>query len=350
MEPTARALLDRVVTAGRDKSLTYLAGLTPPSAELYPMARGFRAMIGDEYGELFLDFSCGEHLLFGHRNPEIFNTLCAQVNENTWRPYGCYQDRRLADYAEMLSTRFPEKDGAPLKVFFVTSPYEARVVAAQLALGPPSAGSYFVSLLDHLGELRGGGEIQDEVHRARAQQLKIVADEMVTGFGRTGTFCLYEQYFLNPDIIMLDGGTAGIPLCAVLASHTLFDNPSFATLTTHIQANPTPLACAAGVRTMEQLTSEVIQYASAMGGILAAELATVCAQFPDIIAGICGVGLIRTLHLTQPHRAAQFRICCRQAGLLITPGLRLVPPLIVSSEQIKTACDAVAAACIDMAD
>lgn len=349
LDQKARELVSQVVAAGREKSLTYLAGTTPQT-DFYPLARGFGAIINDEYGEQFVDFACGEQLLFGHRNPEIFTMIYVQMQSHTWQGgYGWYQDRLMADYAEALSTRFsPDKDGNPLQVFFVASPYEARMAAAQIAIHPPCGGGYFLSLMDATGVVREGGEVQDEVHRARAQGLKIIADEVVTGFGRTGTFCFYEQYFVDPDIIVLSAGTGGIPLSAVLAPRALFEGPSFVGLTQHIPAHPNSLACAAGVKTMLQLTPECIRNVSDMGAVLGLELRSACEQFGDVLAGVVGTGLIQTIRLVQPARGPLFRECCRNAGLLITPGLRLCPPLTVTEHQIKTAADAIAAACIDM--
>jgi acetylornithine/succinyldiaminopimelate/putrescine aminotransferase len=312
------------------------------------------ADVYDEYGEVFLDFGIGTQLLFGHRDPKIEERILVQMQHHTWQgDYGQYQDRLVSNFAEALSNRFPADQGTPKQVCFTSSTYEARLVAANLCytdLSTPTGGAYFLTLLDREGNLREGGEVQDEVHKARAQGLKIVADEVDTGWGRTGTFCLYEQYFTQPDVVVLgSAGMAGLPGAAVVAGRHMFEGPGFAALPQHgIELKPNPLAAAAGTTILERLTPDLIKEVQSLGLILATDLRSVCEQFAHILTGSSGAGLVRTIKLAAPSRAAEFRVCCRRAGLLIQPNLRLAPPLTVTEKQVRGAVDAIAAACIEM--
>ena len=347
---TARDLLEAVFSEGRERGLTYLAGL-PEDAELFPMDRGQGTTITDEYGEQYLDFSCGDHLLFGHLDPAIGQRILVQLQHHTYQgPYGAYQERLVSEYAQALSGWFPPgKDEEPRQVMFTSSVYEARMAAAHICVDPPSKGSYFLSLLDVEGHPRDGGEVQDEVHRARAQGLRIVADELDTGFGITGTFCLYEQYSVNPDVVLMGrAGCAGLSQTAVIAPRSYFQTPAAANLFDHIAPSPCPLACAAGAATLDRLNPDVIQRIANFGELFASELGSVCGQFDHVLTGTVGVGLVRTIRLNAPSQRARFRQACREAGLLIKPNLRLVPPLTVTDQQVKVAVDAIAAACIGM--
>jgi len=349
MDQSAKNLLDIHFATGRTKCLTYLAGLSPASL-LHPMGRGTGVSIMDEYGEQYLDFNGGAQLPFGHRDADVANMALVQLQEHTWfGDYGDYQDRLVADYAALLSDRFPQKNGPPLKVMFTPSVYEARMTAAQICICPPSQGGYFLSLLTPEGIPREGGEVQDEVHRARAQRLKIIADELDTGFGRTGSFCLFEQYHVTPDVILLgSAGTGGLPCNAVLAPGPLFETESFGQLIQHIAPTPNPIACAVGNAIVPRINESLLAQVRNVAGTLAMDLATVCEQFSDVLHSTPGVGLIRTIKLNAPSRAEDFRRRCRHAGLLIQPNLRLSPPLTVTAQQVRIAVDAVAAACIDM--
>lgn len=349
MDQKSKELIDGFVKEGRTRALTYLAGITPAS-ELYPLGRGSGADVYDEYGAVFLDFAIGTQLLFGHRDPAVAERILVQIQHHTWQGgYGQYQDRLVSEFAEQLSSRFPADQGTPKQVCFVSSVYEARTVAANICLPPAAGGAYFLTLLDPQGNPREGGEIQDDVHRARAQGLKIVADEVDTGWGRTGTFCFYEQYHTVPDVVILDSaGMAGIPSAAVIAGRHLFEGPAFLTVRKHIELVPNPLACAAGSSLLERITPELMKHVETLGAVLRSELDSVCGQFGHVLTGSSGAGLVRTIRLAVPSRADEFRAFCRNAGLLIQPNLRLTPPLTVTEKQVRGAVDAVAAACIDM--
>ena len=351
MDQSAKDLLDQHFAEGRRKCLTYLAGLNPGSL-LHPMGRGIGATIMDEYGEQYLDFNGGSQLLFGHRDPEVANMALVQLQEHTWfGDYGDYQDRLVADYAALLSERFPQKDGQPLKVMFTPSIYEARMTAAQICICPPSQGGYFLSLLDPEGVPREGGEVQDEVHRARVQRLKIIADELDTGFGRTGTFGLFEQYHVTPDVILLgSAGTGGLPCNAVLAPGPLFESDAFRQLIAHVAPTPNPIACAVGNAIVPRINDSLLAQVRNVADTLRTDLETVREQFSDILHSTPGIGLIRTIKLNAPSQAQDFRRRCRHAGLLIQPTLRLSPPLTVTVQQVRVAVDAIAAACIEMGE
>ena len=103
----------------------------------------------------------------------------------------------------------------------------------------------------------------------------LILDEVMTGFGRTGRWFGCEHWDVTPDIMTLAKGISGgaAPLGAVVVSEKLrpwLDEHEFAS---GLTACGHPLACAAGVATIEAMRDErLVENAAAMGDVLAAEL------------------------------------------------------------------------------
>jgi acetylornithine/succinyldiaminopimelate/putrescine aminotransferase len=354
MDSKSKELVDNFVALRREQALTYLPGVA--DADLFPMGRGSGAFIIDEYGGSYLDFgSGGAMLLLGHRDSSLSNALKAQAANAAYRgAYGDYLDSTVGQYAQRLAEFFPlDRDSKPRQTLVVSSEYEARMVAAQLCVrSDNSNGALFLSLLSPDGVPLDGGEVQDQVHQAKAAGLKVVVDEVGTGFGRTGTFCYHEQFGLTPDVVILgpEGG-GGIPFSAVVAPRDLFAGPAFTNLQAVVRVTTmaSPMACAAGQTILDLMSSStLLETVARLGEVFSAELETLRQQFDHVLSATPGVGLLRTILLRSPSRAQTFRNLCRSAGLIISPTLRLTPPLTVTEQQVRTAVDAIAAACIDM--
>lgn len=350
MDPTTQELLDRVTLAQREQALTYLAGTA--GAELSAMGRGTGTLLGDSYGGHYLDFgSGGATLITGHRDPQVLSILGAQGNHSLFRgEYGEVLEHYVGEYAQAISQRFPpDSDGNPRQVLFTSSVYEARLAAAQISIGPDDTGARFLFLLDAEGAPREGGEIQDEVHRTRAQGLKVIADETETGFGRCGTFSYHEKFGFVPDVVVLGpAGGAGLPFGAVVAPRERFAGIMFDNLPFRKMASP--LVCSLGWAVIQQIDDTLLEHVRNVGEIFGNELGLLCGQFDHVLTAALGVGFMWTIKLNQPSRASTFRALCRQAGLLIQPNLRLTPPLNATEQQIRVATDAIAAACIDLGE
>ena len=351
MDPLTRELLDGVINDQRQQAITYLAGAT--LSELYAMGKGAGTLIGDQYGSQYLDFGTAGHLLVtGHRDPAVLAILGAQGNHSLCRgEYGEVLEHYVGEYAQALSQRFsPDRHGNPRQVLFTSSVYEARLAAAQISIDPnDGSGASFLFLLDADGAPREGGEIQDEVHRARARGLKVVADESFTGFGRSGTFSYHEQFGFTPDLVVLGGaGGAGLPFGAVVGPAEYFSGRTFDSLPFSKAANP--LVCSLGWAVLNQIDDDLLSHVCNTGEILGSELRLLCGQFDHVLTAAVGVGFMWTIKLNQPSRADVFRHLCRRAGLIIGPTLCLTPPLTATEEQIRVATDALAAACIDLGE
>ena len=116
----------------------------------------------------------------------------------------------------------------------------------------------------------GGMRMHDPLYLKRARELCdahgafLIADEIATGFGRTGTMFACEQAGVMPDLLCLSKGLTGgfLPLSAVLATQSLYDaflddSRERAFLHSHSYTG-NPLACAAALASLDIFESDAI--------------------------------------------------------------------------------------------
>jgi 4-aminobutyrate aminotransferase-like enzyme len=177
-------------------------------------------------------------------------------------------------------------------------------------------------------------------------------DESITGFGRTGRLFALEYFGVLPDVVILGKGLGGgFPLSAVCASPALWDRSAYrapsATSSTH---GGNPLACAAGLATLEILTEEdFLGHVRNTAG-RAAERLRDLARGSGRVSWPRGVGLMLGFDLIDPDSGvlATPEVCasifrgCRDRGVLVladVPRVRLSPPLTVTSAEIDRLFD-----------
>lgn len=178
--------------------------------------------------------------------------------------------------------------------------------------------------------------------------IMLIADEVQTGFGRTGKFFAMEHYGVTADIIVAAKGLAsGLPLSAVMTRQEIMQKWHAGTHGGTYGGNA--LACAAAVATLEVIIEErLVENAAAMGVVLKGELSELQQSNP-LIGDVRGAGLMIGVELIDeagaPNAALAKRTiaACREMGLLvITCGtydnvVRFIPPLVVNDDQIHTA-------------
>jgi len=175
----------------------------------------------------------------------------------------------------------------------------------------------------------------------------LVLDESITGFGRTGRLFGCECFGVRPDAIVLSKGLGGgFPLSAVCAREELWRGAALngsSGSTTAFGGNP--LACAAGLATLEIVTGagflEHVREVAAHAAVRLRELAEASPR----VARPRGVGLMLGFDLVDPasDRLMATSGChavmraCRERGVLLAahvPRVRVNPPLTVTREQI----------------
>lgn len=163
-----------------------------------------------------------------------------------------------------------------LETLFAPSPdaFGARDEAGAIACAERAADALASLLNAHAGEVcalivepllqcAGGMRMHHPRYLQRARELCdahgvfLIADEIATGFGRTGTLFACEQVGVQPDLLCLSKGLTGgfLPLCAVLATQAIYDgflddSRERAFLHSHSYSG-NPLACAAALASLD---------------------------------------------------------------------------------------------------
>lgn len=176
----------------------------------------------------------------------------------------------------------------------------------------------------------------------------LVADEVQTGFGRTGRWFAVEHTGVVPDILVMAKGIAsGLPLSGLAARRELMERWTPGSHGGTYGGNA--VACAAAVATIQVLRDEgLIENAAAMGLMLLAGLRQLQEEHPEI-GEVRGRGLMIATEFTDPsgepwtdRAKALVRAAFEEGLLLLTCGaydniIRWIPPLIVNTEHIQEA-------------
>jgi predicted acetylornithine/succinylornithine family transaminase len=163
----------------------------------------------------------------------------------------------------------------------------------------------------------------------------LIFDEVQTGMGRTGTFFAYEATSVVPDVVTLAKGLGGgVPIGAVLAREAAAAAFKVGDHGTTLGGNP--LACAAAVATLEVINTDgLIGNARERGAQLAAGLAAFVDE--GLATEVRGRGLLIGLETAGPWAKRAVALAREREGLLVNATgettLRLVPPLIISSDE-----------------
>jgi len=173
--------------------------------------------------------------------------------------------------------------------------------------------------------------------------LLLIADEIQTGIGRTGTLFAYEQFGIEPDIITLAKGIgSGFPMGAMLGKAYLRDG--FTAGSHGSTFGGTPIACAAAIATIETIVNEGLPArAKALGEAGMERLRSKLAGHPSLVE-VRGRGFLIGVELKEP--VADIVAKAQEEGLLVvTAGpnvLRLLPALTISEEEWHRGLDLLA--------
>ena len=180
----------------------------------------------------------------------------------------------------------------------------------------------------------------------------LIADEVQSGYGRTGRMWAFEHAGIVPDVVVLAKSIAnGLPLSAVVSSRDLQERWGRGAHGSTYAGNP--VACAAGLAVLETIRDEdLVANAAARGDELRAGLGRIAAE-DDRIGDVRGPGMmigvefVRDRDTREPDTALPDRLsgALADAGLLLlTCGrghevVRWIPPLDVSAAEISEAVE-----------
>ena len=176
-----------------------------------------------------------------------------------------------------------------------------------------------------------------------------IADEVQTGFARTGNMFACEDENVIPDMIITAKGIAGgLPLAAVTARAEIIDSSHVGGLGGTYGGNP--IACAAALGAIETIEEDkLVERARHIGSILNDSLTALAAKYP-IIGEVRGRGAMQAIELVQPGTttpnpaamATIIKYCQSKGVLILTAGtyanvIRFLPPIVISDELLKDA-------------
>lgn len=172
----------------------------------------------------------------------------------------------------------------------------------------------------------------------------LVLDEIQAGFGRTGKFFAFEHFGIEPDVVLLAKGMGGgMPIGAFIAPKkvmdVLKDNPVLGHITTF---GGHPVSCAAGLAALEVILNEQLMDSVPQKEALFRKL-----LIHPSIKEIRGKGLMLALQLDSFKQIERISNQCAENGVLVDwflhcdTALRIAPPLIITDEEIKRACQVI---------
>jgi 4-aminobutyrate aminotransferase-like enzyme len=186
---------------------------------------------------------------------------------------------------------------------------------------------------------------------ARRRGALLVADEIFTGFGRTGHWFAVERDGVRPDLLCCGKALGGgLPIGAVVGARRYMEvwrTGGEALHTGTFVAHP--LACAAALATLAVLEQErLVERAAALGP----RLETALARAASGACAVRGVGALWGLELASADAARRAAAAARAAGVLVLAGgasgrvVQLTPPLAIAAPQLEGALAVLAAACL----
>jgi 4-aminobutyrate aminotransferase/(S)-3-amino-2-methylpropionate transaminase len=186
-----------------------------------------------------------------------------------------------------------------------------------------------------------------------------IADEIQTGFGRTGRFLASEHFGFEPDIVTLGKSIAsGLPLSAVVGRAEVMDAPGDNAIGGTYVGNP--VACAAGVAVLDVIEEEgLIERGEKLGKDIRSRWEEVADEVPEIgeirgIGSMIGVEFVEDPDTKKPAKDMIGRVVGRamENGVVsISCGihknvLRHLMPLVITDEELREGLDVLAEAAV----
>ncbi|MEO8973131.1 MAG: aspartate aminotransferase family protein [Ktedonobacteraceae bacterium] len=373
------------------------------------LVRGEGPRVWDSDGKVYLDFVAGIAVnVLGHCHPAIIEAVQYQVTQLV-HVSNLYYNTRQIELAELLSKLSNgmrsffsnsgaeanegaiklarkygrlHRDGA-FEVISMENSFHGRTLATTAATGQAYYQATWVPIPDgfkqvpfnDLEALKAATSaktvavlveaVQGEggVHPASKaylqgvrqwcdeQNLVMICDEVQAGMGRTGKFFSWENYDVVPDVVTMAKGLAGgIPIGAMLTGpRTDVFTPGDHGTT----FGGNPIACAAGIATIETILNEnLLDNALQMGAYWRSKLDAFCKKY-SFLDSPRGLGLIQAVNVQNGLAAVIVQQALEHGLLLNNLGgatLRMIPPLTLKKADIDEATELLDQALTDVAN
>ena len=184
----------------------------------------------------------------------------------------------------------------------------------------------------------------------RERNILVIADEVLTGVGRTGKFMAIEHFGVEPDITTFGKGLgSGFPIMIAAGKKEIMSAYPFGTSggggsSTSFGGNPLGVAAALG--TLEVMEEEsLLEHVTALGLEISDRISDWPEKYPAIgdVRGkglLWGIDIVKDKKSKEPDAKAWERIYlrCMKNGLRLVPN-RICPPLTITSPQLHSALD-----------
>jgi 4-aminobutyrate aminotransferase / (S)-3-amino-2-methylpropionate transaminase / 5-aminovalerate transaminase len=262
-----------------------------------------------------------------------FGPYAAEIYQTPF-PYeyrGWNTDAAMADLQNLLEAE--------------VSPRRVAAIVIEPVLGE---GGFVPAPLDFMRKLR---------ELTKQHGILLIADEIQTGFGRTGKFFATEHSGVEPDLITVAKSlAAGFPLSGVVGRAEVMDAPDPGGLGGTYAGNP--IACAAGLAVMDIMRDEKLAERAARIGSVVEERMQSWARDHELIGDVRAVGamvgmeLVRSRKTKEPADKETVALLktARESGLIILRCgvhhnvVRTLMPLTIPDEQLEEGLDILGAA------
>jgi len=221
---------------------------------------------------------------------------------------------------------------------FFTAEIDAEHIAAMIIEPIQGEGGFLVPPPEFLPGLKAICE---------SKGILFIADEVQSGFGRTGKMFAIENWGVEPDLMTTAKSiAAGMPLSAVTGKAQYMDAPDAGTIGGTYGGNP--LACVAGLETIKFIEdNDLCHRAEEIGRKTMTRLKALqerCLVIGDVrgVGAMIGIELVKDLRTKEPAKELTSKVvqyCLEQGVMLISAGIfsnvvRLLIPLVVTDEQL----------------
>jgi acetylornithine/N-succinyldiaminopimelate aminotransferase len=223
---------------------------------------------------------------------------------------------------------------APLPPGFVHVPY-GDLDALEAATSEKTAAVMLEPIMGEIGVVTPPeGYLEGVRAWCDERDLLLILDEVQTGLGRTGRWFAHQHHGIVPDVMTVAKALAGgVPIGACLAgprADVLEPGDHGSTF------GGNPLACSVALTVLDTIEREgLVGHAAEMGDLLRSSL-----QELDGVRLVRGRGLMQAAVFERPVARA-FQAACLEQGVIVNAvddqTVRLVPPLVISADEIERA-------------
>ena len=342
--------------------------------------------VTDNHGKKYLDFTSGIGVVNLGYNQARLNQVLAEQAQKIWHTPNLYENHlqevvaekliQEKDYLAFFCNSGAEANEAAIKlarkatgksqIITFTNSFHGRTYGAMSATGQSAIHTGFEPLVPdfiyvpyndfsalqeqvsdqtaaimlELIQGEGGVTVADQewiqqvVALCQGNKILLIVDEVQTGIGRTGSLFAFEQFGIEPDIFTLAKGLGnGFPIGAMLGKTTLGEAFGPGSHGTTFGGNKLGMVVASEI--LDSLSSEILVASQQRSKQLFAGLNKIKS---DKINEIRGKGLMIGIELQPDISVAEIVEDLEAEGLLALRAgantLRLLPPLIISEEEI----------------